>query len=268
MLMNGWLEVADGVLVRRYAELDLSVGLVLGAERALVIDTRGDHAQGEELARAVRKVTGLPWQVVITHAHFDHCFGTAAFLPAAVWAQERCAVRMAQTVAKQRAEWAEHYRRQGRHDIASTLEETEPAPPDHHIALEEVLDLGSRSVRLLHPGRGHTDHDLVVAVPDAGVVFAGDLVEHGAPPAFEDAFPAAWPSTMDTLLGLDPHTVVPGHGDPVGPEFVRTQRNELAVIAELCREYQRGTITDDVAVRRSPYPAEPTRIALRRPSDQ
>ena len=150
MLMNGWLEVADGVLVRRYAELDLSVGLVLGAERALVIDTRGDHAQGEELARAVRKVTGLPWQVVITHAHFDHCFGTAAFLPAAVWAQERCAVRMAQTVAKQRAEWAVHYRRQGRHDIASALEETEPAPPDHHIALEEVLDLGSRSVRLLH----------------------------------------------------------------------------------------------------------------------
>jgi hypothetical protein len=45
-----WLEIGDGVLVRRYAELDLSIGLVLGSTGCLVIDTRGDETQGAELA--------------------------------------------------------------------------------------------------------------------------------------------------------------------------------------------------------------------------
>ena len=80
-----WIEVGDGVLARRHTELDLTTGLVLGAERALVVDTRGDDQQGAELAEAIRAVTALPLTVVITHAHFDHCFGTAAFLPCPVY---------------------------------------------------------------------------------------------------------------------------------------------------------------------------------------
>ncbi|MET0188720.1 MAG: MBL fold metallo-hydrolase, partial [Pseudonocardia sediminis] len=79
-----WVGLADGVLARRHDELDLTTGLVLGTDRALVIDTRGDSRQGAELAAAVRAVTGLPVTVVLTHAHFDHCFGTAAFGPVPV----------------------------------------------------------------------------------------------------------------------------------------------------------------------------------------
>ncbi|GAA0939763.1 hypothetical protein [Virgisporangium aurantiacum] len=59
--MGRWIEAADGVLVRRYQELDLSVGLVVGGESCLVVDTGGDAGQGAEPA-AVREVTPLPWQ--------------------------------------------------------------------------------------------------------------------------------------------------------------------------------------------------------------
>lgn len=262
--MGRWTELAGGVLVRRYVELDLSVGLVVGDEQALVIDTRGDFVQGTELADAVRQVTSLPWQVAVTHAHFDHCFGTAAFLPAPVRAHERCAAHLRRTAEAQRGEWVAHYRAEGRHETAEAIAATDPVLPDRQVRDEVELDLGGRHVRLLHPGRGHTDHDLVAHVPDAAVVFAGDLVEHGAPPAFEDSYPLEWPATAEGVLHLRPTTVVPGHGDPVGTGFAAAQRDELTSLADLCRKVASGSITESRALHHSPYPAETTLTALRR----
>ncbi|GAA2776035.1 MBL fold metallo-hydrolase [Saccharopolyspora taberi] len=254
--MTGWREIADGVLIRRYAELDLTVGLVVGAEQALVVDTRGDHVQGAELAAAVRQVTPLPWQIAITHGHFDHCFGTAAFLPAPVWAHERCALHLRRTAEDQRAEWIEHYRHEAP-ETAEALRTTTVISPDRLVGDRAELDLGGRTARLLHLGPGHTDHDLVVAAGD--VVFAGDLVEQGAPPDFSDARPEHWPSTLDNLLDLRPSVVVPGHGDPVGPDFVRSQRAEIAAAVELCRA---GPPEGDLLAR-SPFPEATTRAVLR-----
>nr|WP_232664364.1 MBL fold metallo-hydrolase [Pseudonocardia sp. TRM90224] len=250
--MDGtWTEVADGVLARRHTELDLTTGVVLGTERTLVIDTRGDARQGAELAAAVRALTPLPWTVVITHAHFDHCFGTTAFLPAPVLATPGCRTAIVASAAAQRRDWVAHYRGTGDSTTADALAATEPVLPDPAPA---TLDLGGRSVELLHLGAGHTDHDLVVHVPDAGVVFAGDLVEQGAPPDLGDADLAAWPHTLDALLGLRPRTIVPGHGDPVDPAFVAEQRDQLATVAALHAAVARGELTAAAAAERSPYP--------------
>ncbi|HLU59311.1 MAG TPA: MBL fold metallo-hydrolase [Pseudonocardia sp.] len=251
--MDGrWVEVGDGVLARRHAELDLTTGLVLGAERALVVDTRGDARQGAELAAAVREITRLPLVVAITHAHFDHCFGTAAFAPAPVHALPRCREVLAATAPEQRARWSAYYRDRGDAATADALAATEPPLPDADAPA--ALDLGGRAVELRHLGRGHTDHDLVVTVPDAGVAFAGDLVEQGAPPDFEDAVVAEWPATLDALLALGPRTVVPGHGDPVDPAFVAAQRAELAEVAALHAAVASGSLPVEEAARRSPYP--------------
>jgi len=273
-----WLELADGVYTRRYRELDLTVGLVVGDGGCLVIDTRGDAEQGAELAAAVREVTAAPWQVAITHAHFDHCFGTAAFDTAAVdttaldtaavdttavdtdgvgrttvWAHRRCAADLAVTGESQRAHWVEHYAAT-RPEVARAIAAAPIRLPDALIDDRATVSVGGREVVLAHPGRGHTGHDLVAWVPDCGVVFAGDLVEQGAPPAFEDAYPLDWPAAVDAVLALGPTVVVPGHGDPVDQGFVRAQRAELAAIADLCRG--RGGA--------SPYPPDVTRTALAR----
>lgn len=265
--MGRWVEVGDRVWVRRHDELDLSLGLVAGDDACLVIDTGADEAQGAEFAGAVRELTGLPWSVVLTHAHFDHAFGTAAFGDCPVWAHPGCLAALAGTAEEQRATWAGHYRKEGRPVLAERLEAARLVLPDRLVAGTAEIDLGGRVVRLVHPGAGHTGHDLVAHVPDSGLVFAGDLVEEGAPPAFEDAFPQAWPSALDRVLGLRPRVLVPGHGDPVDEAFVIRQRAELAEVAELCRAAAAGELTHGEALARSPYPAEFTAGALVRPCE-
>ena len=74
-------------------------------------------------------------------------------------------------------------------------------PPDRTFA--DVGDHqipGGRAVELTYLGRGHTDNDIVVRVPDANVLFAGDLLENDATPYFGDGFPMDWPATAEALV--------------------------------------------------------------------
>ena len=70
---------------------------------------------------------------------------------------------------------------------------------------------------------------------DRPVVFAGDLVEQGAPPAFEDAHPGDWPATLGRLHALARGPVVPGHGGVVDADFVGAQREELLAVLAAVR---------------------------------
>ncbi|GAA0377060.1 MBL fold metallo-hydrolase [Acrocarpospora corrugata] len=256
-----WVEVGDGIWVRRHTELDLSLGLIIGERSCLVIDTGGDESQGSAFATAIRELTDLPWTVALTHAHFDHSFGTAAFDAATVWAHPACRHELQSTAEHQRQEWATYYQNKDNQEISEQIRRARivlpvPAPPD--------TDLGNRIVRFIHPGPAHTNHDLAIHIPDAHVVFAGDLLEQGAPPAFGDAFPASWPQALNNILAVNPATLVPGHGNPVTPAFARAQQAELAQVAHLCRLFREGTITAEEAIERSPYPAEFTSEALDR----
>ncbi|TFV66274.1 MBL fold metallo-hydrolase, partial [Blastococcus sp. CT_GayMR20] len=232
-MVSAWQEVGAGIFVRRHAELDLNCGLVVGDGACLVVDTRSHLGEAADLIAAVRTVTPHPWTVVNTHAHYDHCFGNAAFRPAAIWASRGCAAELVATGEQQRAELLRTV-----DGAAAELVATVPIdPPDCLVDDVAVLDVGGREVTLRFLGRGHTGSDLVVEVEDGDdgtVVFAGDLVEEGTPPAFDDAFPAEWPATLGRLHAFARGPVVPGHGAVVDAAFVGTQREELlAVLAAL-----------------------------------
>jgi glyoxylase-like metal-dependent hydrolase (beta-lactamase superfamily II) len=244
-----WREVGDRVFVRRHREMDVNAGLVVGDGLCLVVDTRCSQAEGRDLVEAVGRVTPTPWLVAITHAHFDHCFGTSAFTPAQVWAHERCATVIANGGAANRSRMAGLYDEDGQPDVAQQIRDTPVVVPELLVQREQALDVGGRHVELRHLGRGHTDHDLVVVVPDADVVFAGDLVEEGAPPQFRDAYPLDWPSTLDALLAATTAAVVvPGHGDVVDRGFVTAQQDVLAALVRASRKGLReGVPVGDVA---------------------
>jgi glyoxylase-like metal-dependent hydrolase (beta-lactamase superfamily II) len=228
--MHPWHEVGDGVYVRRYPFLDQTIGAVVGRSHVLVVDTRSTTLQARELIGDLRQLTRLPWVVANTHVHFDHAFGNAAFRPCEIWAHQGCAEALRAHGPAQRenvVRWVP--------DLARELNGTPLDPPDRTFEAWAELDLGDRRVELRHLGRGHTDHDVVVHVPDTATVFAGDLVEHGAPPGFEDSFPLDWPATLGHLLDLADGVVVPGHGAPVSSDFVSAQLAEIAFLAETAR---------------------------------
>ncbi|MEH0845866.1 MBL fold metallo-hydrolase [Micromonospora sp. CPCC 205711] len=260
--------VAEGVHVLREPLLDVNVTLVVGDGAALLVDTLSTAGQAAELAAAARAVTPYPWTVVNTHHHFDHCFGNATLAadpPRPVYAHERVAAALRERPdAVRRAAYEEM--REERPELAAELARTLLLAPTHPVRGKTVLDVGGREVVLRHPGPGHTDADLVVHVPDADVLIAGDLVEQGAPPAFADAYPLRWPDALAELLRLTtPATVVvPGHGDLVDAGFVRAQRAQLVTQVELIRAaYPAGVPPEEVAAR-SPFGAGPGLVAARR----
>lgn len=252
--MTDFAEVGAGVYVLRYPVLDVNVTLVVGDGEALVVDTLSTDAQAHELVDAVRRVTPYPWTLVNTHHHFDHCFGNAVLAgptPYAIWSHVEAAAQLRDRAAALQRGWYEEWAPIDP-ALADGLAAVTVLPPNRTVRGESTLDIGGRIVVLRHPGRGHTAGDLILLVPDADVLLAGDLVEEGGPPMFGDSYPLEWPETLAGLLRqIGPATVVvPGHGGVVDRAFVRAQHDELAELAWLIRDgHADGAAPEKVAAR-------------------
>jgi glyoxylase-like metal-dependent hydrolase (beta-lactamase superfamily II) len=220
--LGPWREIRSGVYVAVAEPESVNLGLIVGSRRTLLVDTGSSPAQGRTLRSSVDALTDLPLTaVVITHWHYDHAFGLAAFADVPRIAHESVHSRLLS------AEAAAEAKRLG-------VDPHELGQPNVEIVVATAIDLGDRRVEIAHLGRGHTDGDLVVVVPDADVLFAGDLLESAGPPSFgPDSVPDEWPATVDAVIGLMTATTlaVPGHGEPVGREFVFEQRGWIAAKA-------------------------------------
>jgi glyoxylase-like metal-dependent hydrolase (beta-lactamase superfamily II) len=150
--------------------------------------------------------------------------------------------------------------------IATDLAEVVIDPPDRTFVDRATVEIGAREVELAYLGRGHTDNDIVVRMPDAGVLCAGDLVENGAPPYFGDGYPIDWPATVEALLALtgERAVVVPGHGAHAGRSFVETTLSALREIAALARRVGAGELALDDAVAAGPFHRGASREPLER----
>jgi cyclase len=90
------------------------------------------------------------------------------------------------------------------------------------------LRIGDRAVHLLEVGPAHTDGDAIVHVPDAGVVFTGDILfVEGTPIVWAGPF-SNWLGACDRILALDAPTLVPGHGAVTDASGVHEVKRYLA----------------------------------------
>ena len=222
-----WEPLAPGVHRCRLPFLDVTVGVVAGSTGVLLIDCGTTPAEAHAVAADVHILTGREvTDIVITHHHFDHVLGSAGFPEARLLA----AAPVAEAVATGRALLRDQAIECGADPVEVDLAVTglrTPRTPECPFR----IGLGGRVVTVDQPGRGHTDHDLVVVIAGPPpVVFCGDLVEESADPAVaDDSDLAAWPATLDRVLALGGPRAryVPGHGAVVDAAFIRRQQDWL-----------------------------------------
>ncbi len=231
--VSGAREIAPDLLVIPNDHVDLvpNIGVVGGTEAVLVVDTGIGTANAAQVLAFAREVAkGRRLYLTTTHFHPEHAFGAQVFAGEATYLANR---GQAEDLATRGAGYLAMFRGLGE-TIARRLDGVHVPAPDEVYDGSRDLDLGGRIVRLRPTGRGHTAGDQVVEVPDAGVLFTGDLAETGQfaifpwfPPHDTDVSGVGWLAVLDRLVSAEPRVVVPGHGDIGGLPVLTDVRDYL-----------------------------------------
>ncbi|WP_114423157.1 MBL fold metallo-hydrolase [Nocardioides houyundeii] len=269
---TGFHEVGDRIWVARYEWHDVNITVIEGGAGLLMIDTHASTRAAVGVIDHIRRAgLGEVTVVVNTHEHFDHTFGNAAvrsaYGPVPIHATQHATDHTLSSAVAFKARFAAQVAAGELADPRTPeILQTDVVAPDRPFVGRTTLDLGGRTVELVHPGRGHTAGDLVTWVPDANLLQAGDLLEETGPPVYTDhSYPLDWPATIDVVLDLidDRSTVVPGHGVPVDKEWVRGQRAEIAQVADTIQQLGSEGVPIERAVAAAswPWPTDDWRFA-------
>jgi glyoxylase-like metal-dependent hydrolase (beta-lactamase superfamily II) len=218
-----------------------NAGFVVTPEGVVVIDALASPAQGERLLATIRAATRQPvrW-LVLTHHHPDHHFGAVALRRAGAKVIAHPDTR---TLAGEGGDSAL---------IAGWTRVVGPEAmrgfafanvPDRPVTATDTLRLGGRTLVIFHPGAAHTAGDLVVWLPKERVLFAGDLLIEDGVTMVVDGDSRILLRALDTIDGLAPAAVVPGHGAlPARPAALvaRTRAYLTGLQAEMRAAVERG----------------------------
>jgi glyoxylase-like metal-dependent hydrolase (beta-lactamase superfamily II) len=186
----------------------------------VVVDTMTFVLQGEAIRETAESLTGEPVVMVInTHYHLDHSHGNPAFGNGTrVVASERTRHHLDQLDADFFSG-----------EAASTL-------PQELVSDQGEIRVGEKTLRLLVPGRGHTDGDLVVLFVEDRAIHMGDLYFNRRYPNIDleaGGSVVAWGDTLDTIFGLPFDQVIPGHGPASDADGLRQFQAFIRELAEV-----------------------------------
>nr|WP_086021302.1 MULTISPECIES: MBL fold metallo-hydrolase [Streptomyces] len=207
--------------------------LVASDEGALLVDTPYTAELTRTLTAAAHRVlppSAAISTVVNTHANGDHSYGNSLFPDAEIVStaanlEHLCAEpapEQMQTLLD-RCQADDPFQRYllahfGRYDYRGLR----LTPPTRTFSERLTLQVGSTSVELIEVGPAHTVGDLIVHIPDSGVVCAGDVVFVGDVPVHWAGPLGGVLDACQQILDLAPQVVVPGHGPLIGPAEVRS----------------------------------------------
>ena len=211
-------EIGSG-LYAYTAQGDPNSGIIVGDDGCMVVDAQATPAMAKDVIARVRQVTDKPIRyVVLSHYHAVRVLGASAYGAQGIVASDET-YRLIEERGQQ--DWDSEYGR-----FPRLFRDAESIPgltwPTLTFDTAMTVFLGSRRVDLLALGAGHTSGDILAFVPDAGVMFSGDLVEYHSACYCGDAHLRAWPTTLDEIRAFDPRALVPGRGDAlIGEATVR-----------------------------------------------
>lgn len=204
-----------------------NITVLVGEEGVVLVDTKmaPDH---DGVVEFIRSITDAPIKYVIdTHMHPDHVGGNPPLqgIGATIVASENARRIM--------------------------VERATPGLPNVTLQDNLRIYLDDMPIDLHHFGRGHTDGDVVVHLPEQGVIIMGDLfalwpyeavIDYSAGGSLRD-----WPRSLDRALGLDFETVIPGHSGVTDRSNIEGYRDHLLQMQAMVKEMnQQGRTREEI----------------------
>ncbi len=191
-----------------------NAGVIVREDDVVLVDTVLNKQMVDGLIENLARTTAKPVRLIInTHYHTDHVCTNHFFPEATVICSAACREQMR---LKGKAEL------EGDKQLFpdEDWEGAEFTLPD--VSFERSLTVydGDREIRAIDLGAAHTEADAIVHLPEQKIVFCGDLVLSGLPPAAMGGSLSGLIESLDYLLGLDADVYVPGHGPVGGKEAV------------------------------------------------
>jgi len=219
-----------------------NAGFIVGNDYVVVVDSLATVGLTQRFRDEIRKITDKPIRYLInTHHHGDHTYGNHVFAGATIISHDRC-----------RGELTEA--RMLDPDLLNTIfpefDFRGIAATPAHITFDKrlTLHIDGREVRLLHFGPGHTIGDIIVHLPEDGIIFTGDLVFlYSTPLGMEGSF-AGWLRNLEALAKLGARIYVPGHGPVCGVEGLNLCRDYLVLVqGEARKRFDKSRTVDEAA---------------------
>jgi len=220
--------------------LNANLGLIVTPSGSILIDSGATFQGARKIDRAVRQVTRKPVRWVINTGGQDHRWlGNGYFKSrgAELFAHATAIADMQTRGGEQLAAL--------RTILGAATDGTVPVLPTRLIAGSDTrLQLGGVTLELRHRGGAHTPGDMLVWLPKADVVFAGDIV-------YVDRLLAVtpvsntkrWLESFAAIEQIGPRRIVPGHGDVTELATARAHTREYleAMRAHMKRAVDDGT---------------------------
>lgn len=192
------------------AEGDPNTGVIVGDDCCAVFDAQATPAMAGQVIERVRAVTDKPIKyVILSHYHAVRVLGASAYQAQGIIASQETYRLVAE---RGQQDWDSEFGR-----FPRLFQDAQSIPgltwPTLAFEKEMTLFLGKREVKLMQLGPGHTSGDIVAWVPDARVMFSGDLIEYHSACYCGDAHLRAWPHTLNAIRDFDPKSVAPGRGE-------------------------------------------------------
>ncbi len=200
------------------AQGDPNTGVIIGDDCVMIMDAQATPVMAQLVIDKIRGVTDKPIKyVTLSHYHAVRVLGASAYNASEIIASEKCHAMIHE---RGQEDWDSEF---GRFPRLFDAAESIPGLTWPTVTFERrmTVELGNRRVELMHLGRAHTAGDIVAWVPDAGVMFTGDIVEYHSACYCGDGHFGDWGTTLDAITAYEPIAIAPGRGDAlVGDEMV------------------------------------------------
>lgn len=222
----------------------------------VVIEPGSSVQTGEMVLRALREITDAPIIAVLnTHVHGDHWLGNqairAAYPEVPIYAHPNMIAAIENGAGEQ---WLDLMLRATEGATAGT----EAVGPTQAVGGETELELGGLTFRIHHWGPAHTNNDLMIEIPERGVLFAADNANNERIVRMDDASFEGLIDTLERAKTIPAEVVVPGHGLTGGPEIIIENLDYVSTLRQTVAElYDEGLsdfeMKDPVAERLTDY---------------